>query len=73
MRHLRRIGPDFQTLELTVQRAGSAWACPFASSAEYEAALIKERREAGAYGSRYHWPSIVAIAAGLGIVLAFVL
>lgn len=73
MRHLRRLGADFQTLELTAQRAGSAWACSFSNSDEYEAALIHERRAAGAYGSGYHWPTIVAVAAGLGIALVFVL
>jgi hypothetical protein len=73
MGHWHRLASDFETLEIAAQRAGSAWACPFASSAEYEAALIQERRAAGAYRPRHHWPSIVAVAAGLGIVLAFVL
>lgn len=73
MRHLRRLGPDFQTLELTAQRAGGAWACSFSNSDEYEAALIQERRAAGAYRSGSRWPTIVAVAAGLGIVLAFAL
>jgi hypothetical protein len=73
MRHLRRLGADFQTLELTAKRAGSAWACAFANSDEYETALIRERRAAGAYRSGSRWPTIVAVAAGFGIVLAFVL
>jgi hypothetical protein len=73
MRHLRRLGADFQALELTSQRAGGAWACSFSNSDEYEAALIQERRAAGAYRPGYHWPAIAAVAAGLGIVLAFVL
>jgi hypothetical protein len=73
MGHWHRLASDFETLEIAAQRAGSAWACPFASSAEYEAALIQERRAAGAYRSGSHWPAIVAVAAGLGIVLAFVL
>jgi hypothetical protein len=52
MWHLRRLGADFQTLELTAQRAGSAWACPFASSAEFEAANIQAKRAAGVYGPK---------------------
>ena len=70
MWHLRRLGGDCQTLELTAQRAGSAWACDFASSAEYEEALIKERREAGRYGRRRErHRAFLAVAAGGAIVL----
>ena len=32
------------------ERAGFAWACPFSSSDEFEAAVISSRRRAGAYG-----------------------
>jgi hypothetical protein len=32
-----------------VQRAGSAWACRYSSSAEFEAAVLRARRRAGAY------------------------
>lgn len=73
MGHLHRLASDCETLETAAQRAGSAWACSFSNSDEYEAALIRERRAAGAYGSGRHWPAIVAVAAGLGIALAFVL
>lgn len=52
MWHLRRIGGDCQALELAAQRAGSAWACPFASSAEFEAANIQAKRDAGVYGPK---------------------
>jgi hypothetical protein len=36
-------------LSLQAEMAGAALGCHFSSSAEYEAALIAERRKAGAY------------------------
>lgn len=65
---MRRLGPDFHRLELTAQQAGSALACDFASSAEYEAALIKERRDAGRYGRRERRQLFLAIGIGTAIV-----
>jgi hypothetical protein len=41
---------DVLTLQMDAERAGLAWACPFSSSAEFEAAVISSRRRAGAYG-----------------------
>jgi hypothetical protein len=41
---------DVFTLQMDAERAGLAWACPFSSSAEFEAAVISSRRRAGAYG-----------------------
>jgi hypothetical protein len=38
---------DYLALEAS---AGLALACPYSSSAEFEAAIINERRAAGAYG-----------------------
>jgi hypothetical protein len=48
-----RIRPaaDALTLQMDAERAGFAWACPFSSSAEFEAAVISSRRRAGAYRS----------------------
>ncbi len=34
---------------MDAERAGLAWACPFSSSDEFEAAVISSRRRAGAY------------------------
>jgi hypothetical protein len=34
---------------MDAERAGFAWACPFSSSAEFEAAVVRSRRRAGAY------------------------
>ena len=66
---MRRLAADFQTLELTAKQAGSAWACTFASSAEYEAALIKERRDAGRYQRRERGRLLLAIGIGMAIVV----
>ena len=74
MRHPGRLGADFRTLELTAQRAGSAWACIFASSEEYEAALIQERRAAGCYGrTRERQRLWLLLAAGAAAVLLVLL
>jgi hypothetical protein len=70
---MRRLGPDFQTLELTAEQAGSALACAFASSAEYEAALIQERRAAGRYGRREPRQLFLAVGVGLAVVIVTLL
>jgi len=44
-----RSGSDVLALRMHAERAGFAWACPFSSSAEFEAAVISSRRRAGAY------------------------
>lgn len=41
---------EVRTLQVNAERAGFAWACPFASSDEFEAAVIRSRLRAGAYG-----------------------
>ena len=40
------------TLQMDAERAGFAWACPFSSSDEFEAAVISSRLRAGAFGPR---------------------
>ena len=40
---------DVLTLQMDAERAGWAWACPFSSSDEFEAAVVRSRRRAGAY------------------------
>jgi hypothetical protein len=39
-------------LEASAERAGAALACAYSSSAEFDAALIAERRAAGVYGPK---------------------
>ena len=63
---------DTASLEHYAERAGAAWACAFSSSAEYDAALIAERRAAGVYGPRrvrrQAFLTITGVAAGLGAI-----
>ena len=65
----RRQGPA-QALELQAERAGRSLACPFASSAEFEAAVIQAKRLAGAYGPRRHRRLAVSIGIASGIIAA---
>src|SRR5262249_10217189 len=59
-------------LEAHAQRAGAALACAYANSAEFDAALIAERRAAGVYGPRRRrwrvWATAVSLA-GLAAVI----
>ena len=53
-------------LEGTAAGAGCAMACPFGSSAEFEAAVIREKRAAGAYSRRRRlYRLLAATATGL--------
>ena len=60
------------SLELYAERAGAAWACSYSTSAEYDAAIIAERRAAGIYGPRRArkqlFLTIAGVAAGVGTV-----
>jgi hypothetical protein len=57
---------DALTLKVDVERAGLAWACPFSSSAEFEAAIIQARREAGVYGPKRTRRNALLVIAGFG-------
>jgi hypothetical protein len=53
MWYVRDVDPfptDFLAFQAT--RAGSALACPYSSSAEFEAAVIQSKLDAGAYGPK---------------------
>jgi hypothetical protein len=55
MTHLRsvvQLESDLAALRAAAERAGTALACLFSSSDEFEAAVVKVRREQGAYGPR---------------------
>ena len=60
-------------LEVYAQRAGAALACAYSSSAEFDAALIAERRAAGVYGPKRHRKRKLATAAGIAAGLAVVI
>lgn len=66
-----------QLLAAYAAHAGAAMACVYSSSAEYDAALIAERRAAGVYGPRRYGRQQLAtaagIAAGLAVLALFIL
>lgn len=60
------------SLESIAERAGAAWACSFATSDEFDAAIIAERRAAGVYGPRRArrqlFQTVSGVIAGVGAV-----
>jgi hypothetical protein len=60
-------------LEAYAEHAGAALACAYSSSAEFDAALIAERRAAGVYGPRRHRKRKLATAAGVAAGLAVII
>jgi len=55
MTHLHSVAQlesDLVALRAAAERAGTALACLFSSSDEFEAAVVKMRREQGVYGRR---------------------
>jgi len=63
MQDSHRLPADFKTLEIAVQNAGSALACSFSSSAEFEAAIIAAKRAAGIYGPKRRRRQVLGIIA----------
>jgi hypothetical protein len=63
-------------LEANLERAGYALACPFTSSSEFEAAVIRAKRQAGVYGPRRHRRLAIfaaGIVSGMFVVTCFIL
>lgn len=58
------------TLQVDAQRAGLAWACPFSSSDEFEAAVIRSRREAGIYGPKRSRRYALYVASVVAVLIA---
>jgi hypothetical protein len=63
---------DLMALEAYAARAGAALACAYSSSAEYDAALIAERRAAGIYGPKRRRKQMLVTAAGIAAGLAVI-
>jgi hypothetical protein len=61
---------DLTALRAAADRAGTALACLFSCSDEFEAEVVRVRREQGAYRTRHplRWPALVAL-----LVVAFIL
>jgi hypothetical protein len=51
-RSIHQVEADLLALRAAAERAGTALACLFSTSDEFEAAVIKARRDAGAFGPR---------------------
>ena len=68
-----RLDADVLALEGYAARAGAALACAYSSSAEYDAALIAERRAAGVYGPKRYRKQRLATAAGIAAGLAVII
>lgn len=63
-------------LEAYAERAGAALACAYSSSAEFDAALIAERRAAGVYGPkrrRRKLAAIAGVAAGVALIVFLII
>ncbi|MCF8478656.1 MAG: hypothetical protein K9G60_16635 [Pseudolabrys sp.] len=62
------------SLEACAEGAGAALACCYSSSAEFDAALIAERRAAGVYGPKRQRKQMLATLAGVvaGLMVVFV-
>jgi hypothetical protein len=60
-------------LQSHAEHAGYALACSFGSSAEFEAAVIRSRRDAGAYGPKRRHRAIAYVGAALGTLIALAL
>lgn len=60
-------------LEAYAEGAGAALACAYSSSAEFDAALIAERRAAGVYGPKRHRKQMLVTAAGVAAALAVII
>jgi hypothetical protein len=73
-RTVAQLEADLIALRAAAERAGLALACLFASSAEYEADLIRERRAQGAYRPRRPLRDRLRVVALIGaLALAFLL
>lgn len=64
------------TLEAYAEGAGAALACAYANSAEFDAALIADRRAAGVYGPkrqrRQMLITLAALAAGVAVIVLLI-
>src|SRR5262249_62151988 len=67
-----RIPSDVLALQACVERAGSAMACAFSSSAEFEAAVIRARRNAHGRRRAHRLAVYAGVLAGL-LVIAFLM
>lgn len=68
LRTIFRPKPNVLALEANAERAGVAMACPFASSAEFDAAIIHAQRAAGVYGPKRQRRQLAGFAAAAALI-----
>ena len=77
MAHARTIADleaDIVALRASAERAGTALACLFSSSDEFEAAIVRVRREQGAFRTAKHMRHALRTAALVAVMaLVFML
>jgi hypothetical protein len=73
-RSLAQLEADIVALRHAAERAGTALACLFSSSDEFEAAVVRVRREQGAFGThKRRWHPLLSATVIALLVLAFLL
>ena len=70
LRSVTQLEADLAALRAAAERAGTSLACLFSSSDEFEAAVVRVRRERGAYGPRRRVRSLFVVAL-LTVLLTF--
>jgi hypothetical protein len=74
-RTIADVESDIVALRAAAERAGTALACLFSTSDEYEADIVRVRREQGAYGSPrrashpLRWLALTAVLAAAIILI----
>jgi len=73
-RTLAELEADIAALRHSAERAGISLACLFSSSDEFEAAVVRVRREQGAFRTRRRrWHPLLSVTVIAVLVLAFLL
>ena len=67
-RSIARLEADLAALRAAAERAGTSLACLFSSSDEFEAAVVRVRREQGAYGPRRRSRSLMLAGLFTGLL-----
>ena len=72
-RTVEQVEADLVALRAAAERAGTALACLFSSSDEFEAAVIQERRAAGALPPLRKRQPVLTVALTLLLVAVFLM
>ena len=70
-RSIARLEADLAALRATAERAGTSLACLFSTADEFEAAVVRVRREQGAYRAKNRRRPLWAVAVIGVLVFAF--